>query len=147
MKVLDLCCSREHRFEGWYSSEEDYATQSAGGLLACPICEDTTVRRLPSAPYLSRARAVGEQGGAAAAGEPAVREAQAAWMRKMRQLIDATEDVGDRFASEARRIHYGDSEERGIRGEATLDEASALREEGIEILSLPMPSALKEPLQ
>lgn len=147
MKVIDLCCSRDHRFEGWYSSEDDYTRQSDGGLLTCPICEDTAVRRLPSAPYLSRGRSTSEAASVPEPHEPTARNVQAEWMRRMRQLIDQTEDVGDRFASEARRIHYGESEERGIRGEATLEQASALREEGIEILSLPMPAALKEPLQ
>lgn len=147
MKVIDLCCSRDHRFEGWYSSEDDYTRQSDGGLLTCPICEDNAVRRLPSAPYLSRGRSMSEAGSVPEPHEPTARHVQAEWMRRMRQLIEQTEDVGDRFASEARRIHYGESEERGIRGEATLEQASALREEGIEILSLPMPPALKEPLQ
>jgi len=72
---------------------------------------------------------------------------QAAWMTAVRQLMNRTEDVGDRFAEEARRIHYGETEERGIRGQATNEERAALREEGIETVAIPVPAALKGPLQ
>jgi len=72
---------------------------------------------------------------------------QAAWMHAVRQLMDKTEDVGDRFAEKARRIHYGEETERGIRGQATAEEREALREEGIETMAIPIPLALKGPLQ
>ncbi len=72
---------------------------------------------------------------------------QAAWLHAVRELMNRTEDVGERFAEEARRIHYGESEERGIRGQATPQERAALREEGIETLAIPVPAALKGPLQ
>ncbi len=147
MKVLDLCCSSDHRFEGWFGSEEDYATQSSKGLLSCPICDDVAVRRLPSAPRLNLARPASAPAEVPAQAPPAPLQVQAEWMRRMRRLIEHTEDVGERFASEARRIHYGDSEERAIRGQATREEAIALHDEGIEILSVELPAALKEPLQ
>jgi hypothetical protein len=72
---------------------------------------------------------------------------QQAWMQAVRHVIDNTDDVGGQFAEEARRMHYGEAKERPIRGEATMDEAEALRDEGIEIGVLPMPAALKGPLQ
>ena len=108
---------------------------------------------MPSAPRLNLSGA-GEPAAAPAAvaaapstaGLPTT-EQQARWLRAMRKLMASTEDVGERFAEEARRIHYGEAEERGIRGQASREEAEALNEEGIEVLPLPMPPALKEPLQ
>jgi hypothetical protein len=72
---------------------------------------------------------------------------QALWLKAVRHLMAHTEDVGDRFADEARRIHYGEAQPRGIRGQATPQDAEALLEEGIEVAALPLPKALKEPLQ
>jgi hypothetical protein len=69
------------------------------------------------------------------------------WLKAIRHVLANTEDVGERFADEVRCIHYGEADERGIRGQATADEREALREEGIEVMPLPLPAALKEPLQ
>jgi hypothetical protein len=78
---------------------------------------------------------------------PAVADLQAAWLGAVRKLMSDTEDVGERFAEEARRIHYGEAAERPIRGQADAQEREALRDEGIEVLALPVPSALKGPVQ
>jgi hypothetical protein len=72
---------------------------------------------------------------------------QSQWLRAMRQVLNSTEDVGERFPEEARRIHYGEVEERGIRGKASREDADALRDEGIEIVALPVPEAIKGPVQ
>ena len=72
---------------------------------------------------------------------------QSQWLQVVRQVMSSTEDVGDRFAEEARRIHYGEVEERGIRGRASSEDAEALREEGIAVVALPLPDALKGPIQ
>jgi hypothetical protein len=72
---------------------------------------------------------------------------QAAFMKAVREMMQRTEDVGPRFAEEARRIHYGEAPERGIRGKASADEREALREEGIETFALPIPPGLEGPLQ
>jgi len=143
MKVLDLRCANGHGFEGWFASEDEFMDQNGRGLIECPMCADRVVSRMPSAPRLnlSGAREPAAQAPATAA------DAQAAWMQAIKQVLANTEDVGQRFAEEARRIHYGEVEVRGIRGIATPDEAKALREEGIEFASLPVPQALKEPLQ
>ncbi|MFA6262698.1 MAG: DUF1178 family protein, partial [Bacteroidia bacterium] len=79
--------------------------------------------------------------------EPAVADLQAHWLQAVRHMIANTEDVGERFAEEARRIHYGETANRGIRGEATPDERQALNEEGIEVMAIPVPRALKGPVQ
>ncbi|WP_046113894.1 DUF1178 family protein [Aquincola tertiaricarbonis] len=155
MKVLDLCCSQGHGFEGWFSSEDDYASQLGRGLIGCPLCADTGISRRPSAPRLnlSGARAPSPSSAEAAAkpaaAPPLSREKalQAAWMQAVRHVIAHTEDVGERFPEEARRMHYGEIEARGIRGQASPEQREALLDEGIEIASLPMPQALKEPLQ
>ena len=174
MKVLNLCCSAQHRFEGWFGSEADDLAQIEKNLVACPFCGDTQVQRLPSAPHVltSHSRAVtpdhesagaaanrnAGDGGAANPSEPTDMQAahappmdpqalQAAWVQAVQHVINHTDDVGSRFAEEARRMHYGEAEERPIRGQATPVEARSLREEGIEIASLPMPAAMKGPVQ
>ena len=148
MKVLNLRCAHDHRFEGWFASDDDFASQGERGLVACPLCNDKTISRLPSAPRLN----VSTQRGEASAPPPAAAEiaqarAQGHWMRAVREMMSKTEDVGDRFPEEARRIHYGEAQERGIRGRASREDAEALRDEGIEVMAVPVPEPLKGPLQ
>ncbi|MEO6362676.1 MAG: DUF1178 family protein [Caldimonas sp.] len=154
MKVLNLCCGQQHRYEGWFGSEHEFLDQVERRLVACPICGDTAVTRLPSAPHLAVSRhsagaTLPERNGAALPAAPVSTEVtlQSQWLRAMRQVISNTEDVGERFPEEARRIHYGEVEERGIRGRASSEDAAALREEGIEVMALPVPDALKGPVQ
>jgi len=146
MKVIDLRCANDHRFEGWFASEDDLQSQSERGLVQCPVCGDASVTRMPSAPRLN-VSAMHAEPAAAPAASDAVQRIQSLWLRTVRQVLENTEDVGDRFPEEARRIHYGEIEERGIRGQATADEAKALRDEGIDVVALPMPAALKGPVQ
>ena len=151
MKVLNLRCAHEHRYEGWFASEEDFAEQAARSAVACPICGDTQTTRLPSAPYLSVVRhnvnpvATGPTDSAPTATTEVTLQSQ--WLRAVRHVLNSTEDVGDRFPEEARRIHYGEIAERAIRGKASREDAAALREEGIEVMALPLPDALKGPVQ
>jgi len=145
MKVLDLRCANGHGFEGWFGSEEDFMSQNGRGLIECPICADKVVTRLPSAPRLNLSGAREPAPAPAVAPQPA--DLQAAWLRAARELMQRTEDVGERFAEEARRIHYGEAPERGIRGQASAEDRAALREEGIETFALPLPRALDGPLQ
>ena len=152
MKVLDLRCANGHGFEGWFASEEDFLSQNGRGLVECPLCADRVVTRLPSAPRLnlSGAREPAPAAADAAAPAPAPPQAadlQALWLQTVRHLMANTEDVGERFAEEARRIHYGEGPQRGIRGQTTDEERQALHDEGIEVLSIPLPRALKDPLQ
>jgi hypothetical protein len=149
MKVLDLRCAGGHRFEGWFASDEDLQSQTDRGLMECPVCADKTITRLPSAPRLNVSGAREPQPAADAKPAPGQIEMtmQAAWLRAVQQVMNQTENVGDRFAEEARRIHYGEADERAIRGRATPDEAEALRDEGIEVMSLPVPAALKGTVQ
>ena len=143
MKVLNLRCESGHGFEGWFASEDEFLTQNGGGLIECPMCGDKVISRMPSAPRLNLAGARSE----APAQPPQPADPQAAWQRVVRELMARTENVGNRFAEEARRIHYGEKPERGIRGTASSEERAQLRDEGIETLTLPMPRAFEGPLQ
>jgi len=163
MKVLDLQCRQGHVFEGWFGSEDDFQSQKQRALVQCPLCGDDHIEKRLSAPRLNlgaRAPAAGEAAApahpTATAGThgPNSSEAamlppalQAAWLALARKVVASTEDVGERFAQEARRMHHGEVEERAIRGQATPDEAVQLLEEGIAVMPLPLPVAAKETLQ
>ena len=211
MKVFDLQCAREHRFEGWFASSDAYDTQREKGQLQCPMCGSGSVQRLPSAPHLnvSSLRETPTQAprGTAGAGPGALPPAprrdgsgaddraialqqeqraerreerhkksratsgdgvgahrhttasgstpeaklaealQAAWLNMAREVIRQTENVGDAFADEARRIHYDEAPARAIRGHATAEQVAELADEGIDVLPLSMPDAAKETLQ
>lgn len=157
MKVLNLRCANGHGFEGWFASDEDFLSQNGSARIGCPLCGDSVISRMPSAPRLnlSGARAPAAPSGPAAdaptaGGEvpsPNPADLHALWLRAVRHVMAHTEDVGPRFAEEARRIHYGETEARGIRGQASAEDAQALADEGIEVAVLPVPQALKEPLQ
>jgi hypothetical protein len=155
MKVLDLQCLHGHVFEGWFASEDDFQGQLARALVECPMCGDTAITKRLSAPRLNLGAAEPASAPPAAPAKsgrqdvmvPPEAALQAAWMKAVAHVMSQTEDVGERFAEEARRIHYGESDERGIRGQATREETQALLEEGISVLPLPVPPALKGPLQ
>jgi len=152
MKVIDLRCANGHGFEGWFASEDDFLGQNGRGLVECPLCTDRVITRTPSAPRLNLSGAKEPASRSQSPAEapkvaPAAADLQAMWMQMVRHAIENTDDVGERFAEEARRIHYGETESRGIRGQATAEERVALHEEGIEVVSLPMPAALKGPVQ
>jgi hypothetical protein len=146
MKVLNLQCGHGHGFEGWFASEDDFQDQLARGLVECPLCADVQVSKLPSAPRLNLGAAEPQPAKQEVVSAPNA-QLQAAWMQMVRQVMANTEDVGERFAEEARKIHYGESEDRGIRGQASREETEALQEEGIPVLPLPVPKGLKGPLQ
>ena len=151
MKVLNLRCANGHGFEGWFASEDDFLGQNGGGLIECPLCADRIISRMPTAPRLNlsgqREPTAPVPMPAAAPVPDAAMPLQTQWVQAVRRMLDSTDDVGERFPEEARRIHYGEIEARGIRGQASPDERRALLDEGIEIMSLPMPAALKGPVQ
>jgi len=138
MIVFDLRCTNGHAFEGWFASGEEFARQQAADLVRCPICDDAHVVRQPSAKVRVR-----KGGGAPAATPPATapQESVAGFppelIAKLREIVRTTEDVGERFPEEARKIHYDEAEKRSIRGKASREEAEALLEEGIDFASLP----------
>jgi hypothetical protein len=149
MKVLDLQCRHLHVFEGWFASEEDFLNQRGSGMIECPVCSDTSITKQLSAPRLNlasgRVDTPAIQDLVATTGTDQV--LQSAWMAVARRIMASTDDVGERFAEEARKIHYGETKERGIRGQATRAETEALIEEGIAVMPLLLPEALKGSLQ
>ena len=148
MKVLDLQCGGLHVFEGWFASEDDFASQLARGLVSCPMCADTRVSKKLSAPRLNlgHGRAPDAPAHDVLATNPET-EVQLAWMALARRVLANTDDVGARFAEEARRIHYGETPQRGIRGKASAAETESLLDEGIAVMQLSLPDALKGQLQ
>jgi hypothetical protein len=154
MIVYDLVCRHEHRFEGWFGSADDFARQREEQLIRCPMCDDATIQRRPSAniqigrtpevsaPAMPAERKESPVGRVASIAEaerhdvaPSGGHAEA--LKLLRRLVAETENVGRAFPEEARKIHYEEAPQRGIRGQASAEEADALREEGIEFMSLP----------
>jgi hypothetical protein len=133
MVIYDLLCQHEHSFEGWFKSEQDFKDQQAKLILTCPVCESTDVRKIPSASYISS--------GANNKKPKNNPETSGNYQKVLKELsqfiINNSEDVGTAFAEEAKKIHYGESEKRSIRGQATLEEVKELNEEGVDILPMP----------
>lgn len=151
MKVLDLECAQGHTFEGWFASEADFVIQRQNSQVLCPACGDPSVTKKLSAPRLSLSggRAKPDQSPDLVVTQGGVvhHDATSAWLALARQVVANTVDVGKNFAEEARKIHYGEQPERGIRGIASHEETQGLLDEGIDVVSLPLPLALKGPLQ
>jgi hypothetical protein len=142
MIVFDLACSHAHRFEGWFGSAEDFAHQREAELVRCPVCDDPAVDRVPSARVsVSRSGPAKSEAPAASSSAPASPETVAGLpaelIAQLREIVRRTENVGPRFPEEARKIHYEETEARPIRGQASPEEAEALRDEGIEFAPLP----------
>ena len=136
MIVFDLLCARDHRFEGWFASGEEFDAQKRRGLLACPVCSSASVEKLPTAKIRT-----GEPGPAAA---PAPAQVPARRTpTDLNEFIDYvllnTEDVGRRFPAEARAMHREEAPQRDIRGTATREEAAELLDEGVPVMPLPVP--------
>jgi hypothetical protein len=140
MIVFKLSCSHDHTFEGWFASADDVERQRESGLLACPVCDDAAITKLPSAPYINTGPRGDKQ--IAVAAMPSARDQALAKLKDF--VLANTEEVGRAFPELARRIHYGEEAKRGIRGRVTLDEALALQEEGVDALPLPAELLLGE---
>ena len=131
MIVYSLACAKGHGFEGWFKDSAAFDAQAVDGKLVCPVCNSKKVSKAPMAPAVS---------GTKSKGAPSTDE-----LRKMRQFMtglrkyveENAENVGRDFPEEARKIHYGETEERPIYGEASLDEAKDLIEEGVNVAPLP----------
>ncbi len=153
MKVLDLQCALGHVFEGWFASEADFVDQNHRSLVQCPLCGDPSIVKKLSAPRLSlsgnRSNPVEREDEGQDAVNMAINKIEPAdaLIAMARRILSETTDVGDQFAEEARKMHYGERKMQGIRGTATPDETHALAEEGIEVLSFPSSQSLKGTLQ
>jgi hypothetical protein len=142
--VYNLGCANEHRFEGWFTSADDYERQAQSKLVSCPLCGSDKVSRLPHATHIGSGtaeRPPESQRAQQPKGVP--RQYANLGAELLASLIDKvienTEDVGRAFPEEARKIHYKEAPERHIRGSASNKEVEALRDEGIEVVALPVP--------
>ena len=135
-----LSCDHDHAFEGWFGSSSDYDDRTARGLLECPLCGSKAVRKQIMSPAVAGTKAQK----AVPAVDPKMREMMMTAMGEVRRQVEDNFDyVGDSFAKEARDIHDGKSEERGIYGEASPQEVKALVEDGIKVAPLPPPPPKK----
>jgi hypothetical protein len=148
MILYDLICDKDHTFESWFRNSTAAEKVLKARQSPCPVCGSVTVRKAPMAPRLAK----GEGDARPVAGEvmpperpslqtmAAAMEKAAAAFSELRETIEKTFDhVGEKFPEEARRIHYGETEPRPIYGDATLEEAKALTEEGIKVAAIPWP--------
>ena len=147
MIVFDLLCASGHRFEGWFGSAADYASQLERRLLSCPTCGTAQIERVPSA---TRANLGAEPPKPAKApqtpgktpdmeGKDPFAIAQMLYSRMLDDLLTKTEDVGKDFPNEARNIFYERTPGRAIRGQATTEEHDELVDEGIPVARFPLP--------
>src|SRR3954464_5160958 len=148
MIVFDLLCSKGHRFEGWFGSAADYASQKKRGLVSCPKCSTTQVERVPSATRANLGAQPPKPAPAPAAdmvktpemeGKDAFAIAQMLYSKMLDEVLSKTEDVGRAFPAEARKIHYEEVPARAIRGQATQEEHDELIDEGIAVARFPVP--------
>jgi hypothetical protein len=138
MIVYDLKCRKGHGFEAWFRDSAAYDEQAAAGKVTCPACGSRRVEKAPMAPRVAKSR-----GSDTPAREPnAMMQGELSRaVRELRQKVEESCDyVGPDFAEEARKIHYGESDPRGIYGESSDDEARALRDEGVEFSRIPWPT-------
>lgn len=161
MIVFDLRCEQGHQFESWFRSSSAYEEQVEAGLVECPYCGETSVEKAPMAPNVAAKSnqktpdapsplakpeppapvpSVGAAAGQSTELRAIAKQAADAMSKLQAHVEKNCENVGDKFAEEARKMHYGETEERGIYGESTPEEASELLDEGIDVLPLPGPS-------
>jgi hypothetical protein len=133
--TFSLACDNGHDFEGWFRSSADFDAQEKDGQLECPVCASHRVGKALMAPAVAGTR---EEASPVLMADPrdgAMRQMMKAFRD---HVVASSEDVGERFAEEARRIHFDETEKRSIRGKATPDEAQALREDGVPFAPLPV---------
>ena len=144
MIVFDLACDKSHPFEGWFGSAEDFALQAQAGDIACPVCGSVDITRQLSAPFVkTRSAATQADNSHLLSVANAAEEIKKKFIE---HVLSSTEDVGSGFPEEARRIFYKETPERAIRGTASGQEVRDLKEEGIDVMAIPGPTALPEKL-
>ncbi|HXF66040.1 MAG TPA: DUF1178 family protein [Burkholderiales bacterium] len=140
MIIFDLGCGNQHRFEGWFGSSEEFEQQLEAKRILCPLCGSSDIVRLPHAAHIKSSTKPRLPGDPAAASARQYANIGTEVLEKLiAHIIENTEDVGAAFPEEARKIHYREAPERRIRGTASREEVEALREEGIEVVALPIP--------
>ncbi|MCF3641048.1 DUF1178 family protein [Rhizobium sp. TRM95111] len=136
MILYGLVCDNGHDFDGWFKSASDFDRQTAMRLVSCPVCNSESVSKRLMAPSVATARRKDERR------QLVMNAQQSEMVGKLREIVTQiranADDVGERFPEEARKIHYGEAEQRGLIGKASAEDAKALIEEGIEIAPLPV---------
>jgi hypothetical protein len=132
---FSLACENEHDFDGWFRNGDDFDSQKKRGFVSCPVCHSSKVDKALMAPAVSTSRKQDKM--ALAMGEEQ-KKALAQLKEFAKKARENAEDVGDKFAEEARKIHFGETEARGIYGQASPEEARALAEDGVEFMPLPV---------
>lgn len=141
MVIYDLSCEHGHRFEGWFKSADDLVEQQQGHLLNCPVCGSSEVVKLPTASRINRRHPKEDLS------PDKLSDIEGSLREKIYKYVDDNyDDVGNQFPEEARKIHYGETEQRNIRGTASQDEVNELHEEGVNITALPLPLVEKNKL-
>ncbi len=129
-----LVCDKSHKFDGWFSNAAAYDAQKLRGLVTCPICLSTAVDKAMMAPAVARS---GSEKVAVSMGHPQQAQLRAAMLALRNKVTSEADYVGDKFAEEARKIHFKEADARGIYGEATREEVAALADDGIDFMPLP----------
>jgi len=140
--VFNLICSNDHPFEGWFGSAAEFDRQQQSTLLSCPACGSNQISKTLHAPYVNTGsvhESSGREERRPKNGVEQYANLGDAVSQLIEHLIANTQDVGDAFPEEARKIHYKETPERRIRGNASRDDVVELREEGIEVIALPIP--------
>jgi hypothetical protein len=138
MIIFDLQCVNDHRFEGWFKNTSEFESQLTSAMIHCPVCGTEQVARIPSASHLSLGKASSQQGIVPQNNTTHPPQDMNVFLRKLHDHVKQNfEDVGNEFATEAKRMHYGEIEERNIRGNASREEVEELHEKGIMALPLP----------
>ncbi len=139
-------CQFGHSFEGWFRSAEDFTSQNDKGLLICPTCDNNCISRLPSAAHIQPTKATVDRSKTQSLNDQVLNvEVKKKLLQVAEQILKDSEDVGDQFANEARRIHRKQSDMRTIHGTATSEESKELKEEGIDVVPLPFLPIKKKP--
>ena len=138
MIIFDLQCANDHRFEGWFKNAFEYEDQLASSMIHCPICGSESVTKVPTASHLNLGKAADQITEKTPTTQAILTQDAKAFLYKLHEHVKQNyEDVGDEFANEAKRMHYGEIEERNIRGNASKEEVAELNDEGIMAIPLP----------
>lgn len=133
MIVYNLRCAKDHSFEAWFRDSATYDAQANAGEVVCPVCGNTKIAKAPMAPNIS-----GKKSGTPDKSDMAAAAEVMGKLRELRAAVESNSDhVGDKFPEEARKIHYGEAEKRNIHGDASADEAKALKDEGVDFSVIP----------
>jgi len=147
MIVYDLECENSHRFEGWFGSGDDFEKQLVDKLLSCPLCNSGNVVRRPSASHVhtgavEKTPREKQKSSNVSVPQQYANVSPEIVAKVIEHIVRNTEDVGNKFPEEARKIHYNEAPERHIRGTASERDVDSLRDEGIDVVSLPVPPHL-----